>query len=53
MASELLEFEEEEDHHGGGVNAPITPRSGFQTTGEIESSLVGSKRLFDSRNDTP
>lgn len=51
MASELLEFEEDDDNHGG-VN---TPSGGLQTPAEIETSQtkVGSKRLFDSRSETP
>lgn len=52
MASELLEFEEDDDNQGG-ANTP--PSGGLRTPAEIETSQtkVGTKRLFDSRSETP
>lgn len=54
MASELLEFEEDDDNHGDN-NTPMTPTGGFQNSAEIDVSAVkvGKKRLYDNRGDTP
>ena len=39
MASELLEFEEDDDNHGD-ANAPLTPTGGFQNSAEIDVSNI-------------
>ena len=37
MASELLEFEEDDDHPGE-TNTPLSPTGGFQNSAEIDTS---------------
>jgi hypothetical protein len=39
MASELLEFEEDDDNHGDNNN-PMTPTGGFQNSAEIDVSAI-------------
>ncbi len=39
MASELLEFEEDDDNHGD-MNTPLTPTGGFQNSADIDVSTT-------------
>ncbi len=39
IASELLEFEEDDDNHGD-ANTSLTPTCGFQNSAEIDISTI-------------